>query len=90
MSIPGTHKYFERAYFEWSIIGFLNTCIEEPFQAKISLYLTSLKILMEHEEGRKKDKAQQFSDKYNKASITFVAKGEITNKVGSQESQSFL
>ncbi|PKC55230.1 hypothetical protein RhiirA1_446886 [Rhizophagus irregularis] len=58
------HKYFDRTYSEWSIIGFLNECTIEPLRNKIGQYLTSLENIINTEKGRRRDKAQQLYNQY--------------------------
>ncbi|CAB4427491.1 unnamed protein product [Rhizophagus irregularis] len=64
MSEYVNHKYFDRTYSEWSIIGFLNECTIEPLRNKIGQYLTSLENIINTEKGRRRDKAQQLYNQY--------------------------
>ena len=65
-----SHKYFERAYSDWNILGFLNECEVEPFDQKLSYYISCLKkIANNKEEGYRHKKAQALLDRYKKASI---------------------
>ena len=64
------HKYFERAYSDWNILGFLNECEVEPFDQKISYYISCLeKIANIKEERYMRKKVQILLDRYKKASI---------------------
>ncbi|CAI2183614.1 16104_t:CDS:10 [Funneliformis geosporum] len=65
-----SHKYFERAYSDWNILGFLNECEVEPFDQKLSYYISCLKkIANNKEEGYRRKKAQALLDRYKKTSI---------------------
>ncbi len=46
------HKYFERRFSEWSILGFLNEYNMEPFDICIDEYLKSLEII-NSEQGKR-------------------------------------
>jgi hypothetical protein len=75
MSKNQIHKYFDRKYSDWNIIGFLDECDLEPFDRKIDEYLKSLQKIKE-EEGMRKGKASQLLDRYRKACKDFFSIGE--------------
>ncbi|POG77434.1 hypothetical protein GLOIN_2v1546436 [Rhizophagus irregularis DAOM 181602=DAOM 197198] len=62
------HEYFNRKHTEWSITGFLNESNEDPFRAKIGLYLKSLETIYDYEHGKRQEMARFLLDKYRKAS----------------------
>lgn len=67
-----SHKYFERPCSDWNIGGFLDECELEPFDQKLSYYISCLeKIANCKEEENRCEKAQVLLDQYKKASLLF-------------------
>lgn len=71
MSGRKVHQYFERRPSEWSVLGFLEECDQEPFQAKVALYLTSLEILSQTEGGQRQKQAERLIKQYKQAGLLF-------------------
>ncbi|CAG8639237.1 10276_t:CDS:2, partial [Diversispora eburnea] len=71
------HEYFNRKSSEWNISDFLGESNEEPFQRKIDRYIKSLDIIVDREEGRRKEKAEYLLQRYREATKTMSGTGDL-------------
>ncbi|GES86594.1 hypothetical protein GLOIN_2v1768936 [Rhizophagus clarus] len=87
--IPMSHKYFERACSDWNIIGFLKECELEPFDQKLSFYISCLEKLTNSQEKHRRKKAQALLDQYRKVSFIIFycrdASGKSIGPVGTRQ-----
>ncbi|PKK41793.1 hypothetical protein RhiirC2_804693 [Rhizophagus irregularis] len=61
------YDYFKRNSVHWGILDFLNNFTEKPFKLKIDSYLKVLEIIMNSEQGKRRNKAKLLNDDYKKA-----------------------
>ncbi|GBC05916.1 hypothetical protein RclHR1_00650035 [Rhizophagus clarus] len=84
-----SHKYFERACSDWNIIGFLKECELEPFDQKLSFYISCLEKLTNSQEKHRRKKAQALLDQYRKVSFIIFycrdASGKSIGPVGTRQ-----
>ena len=66
------HEYFDSKSSNWSILGFLEKCNEEPFQKKIDKYLKDLKIVADYKQGKRQEQAKILLSRYKQASNTLL------------------
>lgn len=64
------HEYFDSKSTNWSILGFLEECDEEPFQKKIDKYIKDLEIIADYEQGKRQEQANLLLSRYREASNT--------------------
>ncbi|CAB4387417.1 unnamed protein product [Rhizophagus irregularis] len=62
------HEYFDSKSTNWSILGFLEECDEEPFQKKIDKYIKDLEIIADYEQGKRQEQANLLLSRYREDS----------------------
>ncbi|CAG8681000.1 7481_t:CDS:10 [Funneliformis mosseae] len=67
------HEYFERKVSDWDIVRFLEECTSiGSYRQKIECYLSSLELIVNTENGQRREKAQVLLDAYSQASIRIL------------------